>query len=307
MTFKITVLGSAGAIPTINRNPSGMVVVMNNHYFLIDCGEGTQMQLRRYNIKFQRINHIFISHLHGDHFFGLIGLISSMHLNGRTEPLNIYSFPKLQEIIEIQLEASHTHLNYPLIFNPLTWDTKIIYDDEHQYVKTFPLNHSVPAVGFVFTEKPGLKKIKKTFLKKEDVSIDEIKKIKAGADFYGKNGKFYPNTAMTINPPKPRSFAYCCDTKYDESIIEHIKEATLLYHEASFGEEMKDIAEEKLHSTARQAATIALKADVKQLMIGHFSARYKQADDLLLEATAVFPSTIAAEDGLSLSLISNQT
>lgn len=304
MSFSITVLGSAAAMPTSTRNPSGMVVKMNNFYFLVDCGEGTQMQLRRYNIRMQRISHIFISHLHGDHFFGLIGLISSFHLMGRKDPLYIFSDTKLREIIELQLDASQTKLAYPLIFHPLSSLPEMIYEDDHQFVKTFPLDHRIPTLGFLFAEKPKLRKIKKTFLAKENVSIDEIKKIKAGADFVSKSGKIYDNRTITVEPLRPRSFAYCSDTKYDESVIEHIHEATCLYHEATFMQDMAVLAGEKFHSTAKQAATIAKKANVGQLIIGHFSARYKNSDELLKEACGVFPNTLLAEDGMVIGVVS---
>jgi ribonuclease Z len=302
MSFSVKVLGSGAAIPTSTRNPSGMLVTMNNSYFLVDCGEGTQMQLRRFGIRFQRISHIFISHLHGDHFFGLIGLISSLHLLGRRDPLHIFGDAILEEIINLQLKASQTTLVYPLIFHPLTHLSEIIFEDEHQFVKTFPLDHRIPTTGFLFKEKPRLRKIKKTFLAKENVSIEEIKNIKAGADFVAKSGKIYENQTITIEPPAPRSFAYCSDTKYDETIIDHIRDVNLLYHEASFAQEMAIVAGEKYHSTARQAAAIAMKAGAEQLLIGHFSARYKLTNELLSEAVGIFPNTVIAEDGMNIAI-----
>ncbi|MBE0639268.1 MAG: ribonuclease Z [Bacteroidales bacterium] len=304
MSFSITVLGSSASIPTSTRNPSGMVVKLNNDYYLVDCGEGTQMQLRRYNIKMQRINHIFISHLHGDHFFGLIGLISSFHLMGRKDPLHIYSDAKLREIIELQLLASQTYLVYSLIFHPLPTYPEVIYENEHQFVKSFPLDHRIPTRGFLFAEKPRLRKVRKAFLSKEDVSIEQIKLIKAGADYISNSGKVFENSSITIEPAKPRSFAYCSDTKYNETLIEHLQNATLLYHEASFSNDMALVADEKFHSTAQQAASIAQKSNVDQLLIGHFSARYKNTDELLREACAVFPNTLIAEDGMVLGIFS---
>jgi len=302
MSFSITVLGSGAAIPTSTRNPSAMLVRMNNSHFLVDCGEGAQMQLRRFGIRFQRISHIFISHLHGDHFFGLIGLISSLHLLGRTDPLHIFGDAILEDIINLQLKASQTSLVYPLIFHPFTNRSEVIYEDEHQFVKTFPLNHRIPTTGFLFMEKPRLRKIKKTFLAKENVSIEEIKKIKAGADFVSRNGKIYENQFITIEPPAPRSFAYCSDTKYDETIPDHIHGVNLLYHEASFARDLAIVADEKYHSTAGQAAAIAMKAGAEQLLIGHFSARYKLTTDLLAEAVEIFPNTVIAEDGMTIAI-----
>jgi ribonuclease Z len=302
MAFSITVLGSSAAIPTSSRNPSGMLVKMNEKMFLIDCGEGTQMQLRRMKIKFQRINHIFISHLHGDHFFGLIGLVSTFHLLGRKETLHIYADDKIRDIIGLQLQASQTQLVYPIAYHALTSSPATIYEDDQVQVGTFPLEHRIPTNGFLFAEKPRLRKIKKDFVATENVSIEDIKRIKAGADYVSDTGKFFANSTITISPGQPRTFAWCSDTRYNESVIDHIKNASLLFHEASFANDMKKVAEEKFHSTAQQAATIAKKADVKQLMIGHFSARYKTPDVLLREAREVFPNTIPAEEGETVNI-----
>lgn len=302
MSFKLTVLGSGAALPTTTRNPSAMVLQMNNQHFMIDCGEGTQVQLRRFKLKFQRINHIFISHLHGDHFFGLIGLISSYHLLGRKDPLHVYADEKIRQIIEVQLEASQTQLVYPLQFHVLPASPAMIYEDDHQTVETFPLDHRVQTNGFFFREKPRLRKIKKSFINLEDVSVSEIREIKAGADYISPSGKIYPNSSITTDPLPPQSFAYCSDTRYSEEVIEHINGATLLYHEASFANDMENVAKQKFHSTAMQAATIASKAEAKQLLLGHFSARYKQIDKLLDEARLIFPETIAAEDGVTYSI-----
>lgn len=302
MSFKVTILGSGAAIPTSTRNPSAMVLQMNNQHFLVDCGEGTQMQLRRFKLKFQRISHIFISHLHGDHFFGLIGLISSYHLLGRKDPLHVYADEKIRRIIEVQLDASQTRLVYPLHIHVLPTSPAMIYEDEHQTVETFPLDHRVQTNGFLFREKTRPRKIKKSFINLEDVSISEIREIKAGADYISPSGKTYPNSAITTDPLPPRSFAYCSDTRYNEDIIEHINGATLLYHEASFANDMENVAKEKFHSTAMQAANIASKAGAGQLLLGHFSARYKQVEKLLDEARQIFPDTIAAEDGMTYSI-----
>jgi ribonuclease Z len=298
MAFSLTVLGSGAAIPTSTRNPSGMLLNLKNNYFLIDCGEGTQIQLRRLKCKFQRISRIFISHLHGDHFFGLIGLISSFHLLGRKDTLHIHADEKIKEIIEIQLKASLTELVYPIEYHSLPSKSEIIYEDDQLHVKTFPLEHRIPTNGFLFTEKPAPRKIRKDFLNKEEVSIQEIKRIKAGEEFVSKSGKLYKNRAITISPPKARSFAYCSDTRYTESIAEQIMNVTLLYHEASFMNDFEKTAAEKYHSTAQQAARIAAKANAGKLLIGHFSARYKDVEKLLEEAGAIFENAIAAEDGM---------
>ncbi|NCU32777.1 MAG: ribonuclease Z [Candidatus Moranbacteria bacterium] len=289
-------------MPTSTRNPSGMLLNLKNNYFLIDCGEGAQIQLLRLKCKFQRISRIFISHLHGDHFFGLIGLISSFHLLGRKDVLHIHADEKIREIIEIQLKASLTELVYPVEYHPLPSKPEIIYEDDELYVKTFPLEHRILTNGFLFAEKPLPRKIRKDFIKKEEVTIEEIKRIKAGDDFVSKSGKFYHNSAITISPPKPRSFAYCSDTRYTESIAEHVKDVTLLYHEASFMNDFEKTAGEKYHATASQAAQIAEKANAGKLLIGHFSARYKDVERLLEEAVDIFKNTIAAEDGMKIQV-----
>lgn len=302
MSFSVTVLGSGAATPTSTRNPSGMLVKMENHYFLVDCGEGTQMQINRFNLKGQRINHIFISHLHGDHFFGLIGLISTFHLLGRKETLHIYSDPALREIIELQLRHTQTILVYPIDFHPFTTAPETLFEDENMIVSTIPLEHRITATGFLFAEKQKPRKIRKELVKSEAITVHEIKEIKAGKDFISKTGKVYPNQQITFSPAPARSFAYCSDTRFSEEIIKHIQGVTLLYHEASFMEDKADAAREKYHSTARQAATVALKSNAGKLLIGHFSARYKDLSEMLKEATEVFENTILAEDGITLCI-----
>jgi ribonuclease Z len=277
---------------------------MNYKYFLIDCGEGTQMQLRKYRFKLQKINHIFISHLHGDHFFGLIGLISTLHLLGRDKELHIYANEQLKEIIDLQLSVSGTELIFPLIFHPTNQnESEIIYEDEQRFVKSFPLNHRVPTTGFLFSEKNRLRKIRKDFLQEVDVPFDEIPKIKAGEDFVDSQGNVHLNKEITTNPLDPRTFGFCSDTSYFEPAIDNIRNINLLYHEATFMQEMAEVAHEKFHSTAAEAATIAYKAGVKGLIIGHFSARYTSLDELLDEARVIFPATRLADDGDEFKII----
>ncbi len=262
MNFTLTVLGSNAAIPANNRNLSAHLLNANERFFLIDCGEGTQFQLRRYHISFQRIKQVFISHLHGDHFFGLIGLLNSMHLLGRKEELHLYAPAMLEEIINLQLEVSQTTLNYSLVFHPLQMDQyDLVLEQERISVHSFPLRHSIPTCGFVFREKNPPRKV-----------------------------------------PEARSYAYCSDTGYSESIIPFIQEVGLLYHEATFMQALADAAAGKLHSTAMEAATIAAKARVKKLIVGHFSARYEDVGPLLAEARAVFPETYPAEEGIILNI-----
>lgn len=308
MAFSITILGSSAATPTSSRNPSSILVNMDHTNFLMDCGEGTQIQLRRSKIKFHRIKHIFISHLHGDHFFGLIGLISTFHLLGRNEELNIYCPSGLQEIIEIQLKASQTELLYPIIFhftNPQTQE--IVFETDEHYILSFPLDHRIATTGFLFAEKQKPRKIKKSFLFYDfDVSIEDILKIKAGADFVSPTGKMYRNDQITLDPPKPVSFAYCSDTRYFEPVVEVVKNTTVLYHEATFMENMRQIADEKYHSTAYGAAGIAKKAQVGMLLLGHFSARYKELDELLEEAKSVFENVQLSVEGETIEIGTNE-
>ncbi|MCX6268619.1 MAG: ribonuclease Z [Bacteroidetes bacterium] len=262
MTFSLTVLGSNAAIPANNRNLSAHLLNANERFFLIDCGEGTQFQLKKYHFSFQRIKHVFISHLHGDHFFGLIGLLNSMHLLGRKEALHLYAPAMLYEIINIQLEVSQTTLNYPFIFHPLRMEQyDLILEQERISVHSFPLRHSIPACGFVFREKNQPRRVR-----------------------------------------EPRSYAYCSDTTYSEKIIPYVQEVGLLYHEATFMQDRAVAAADKFHSTAIEAATIALKARAKKLLIGHFSARYEDIGPLLAEARSVFAEADAAEEGVAINI-----
>jgi len=297
MSFSITVLGSSAATPTSKRNPTALLVNMNFNYYLMDCGEGTQLQLRRQRFKLQRIKKVFISHLHGDHFFGLIGLLSTLHLLGRKDELDVYGPPALYEIIQIQLLASQTQLIYPLNFYPTVSDQpKVLFENDEHLVTSFPLDHRIPTTGFIFSEKQKPRKLKKSFLFFENLEIQDILNIKAGKDYISKSGKIYPNEEISEAPPKAKSFAFCSDTRYFEEIIPTIQGVDLLYHEATFMEDMKEAALEKYHSTAADAATIALKAKAGKLVIGHFSARYRELDNLLAEAKMIFNDTFLAED-----------
>jgi ribonuclease Z len=297
MPFSITVLGSSAATPTSRRNPTSILVNLDFNYYLMDCGEGTQLQLRKLKFKIQRLKKVFISHLHGDHFFGLIGLISTLHLLGRKDDFDVYGPPPLEEIINIQLEASQTQLSFPLNFFPTNSNQpEIVFENEHHIIKSFPLDHRIPTTGFHFAEKQKPRKLKKKFLFFENIEIEDIKKIKDGQDFVSNSGKVYPNREITETPPKAKSFAFCSDTRYNEAIIPNIKNVNLLYHEATFMEDMKQAATEKYHSTAAQAATIAMKAKADKLLVGHFSARYRELEKLLEEARNKFPNTQLAED-----------
>lgn len=298
--FELTILGCSSATPTSTRNPTAQLLNIAERFFLIDCGEATQIQLRKFKLKFQRINHIFISHLHGDHYLGLIGLLSSMHLLGRTIDLHLYCPPELEEIIEVQFKHSQTYLRFKIVYHHHKFIANdLIFEDNKVEVRTILLNHRIPCCGFLFTEKPLLANISKEIIQKYHIPVEQILAIKGGADFITTEGELIPNSELVSNKLKPRSYAYCSDTCYDERIIEVIKGADLLYHEATFLNDMLPRAKETFHSTALQAATIAQKAEVHQLMIGHYSARYRDLQPLLDEAQTVFSNTILSIEGKS--------
>jgi ribonuclease Z len=298
MSFKVTILGCGSATPTAQRNPTAQVVELLGRFFLIDCAEGTQIQLRRNKINFQHIDHIFISHLHGDHFFGLIGFISSMHLWGRTKPLNIYANEKLKEIIDLQLTHSDSHLRYEIIWHNLSYNGKhLLYADKTVEVYSFPLNHRIPTCGFLIQEKQKERNLIRAKVVEYDIPLDQITAIKQGSDLLQEDGTSIPNGEITTAPPSTRDYAYCSDTIYDENVVQYIKDATLLYHEATFMHNLIDRAKETYHSTTIQAATIAKLANVGQLVIGHYSARYADTLPLLEEARTVFANTQMAMDG----------
>ncbi|MBN4066160.1 ribonuclease Z [Candidatus Amoebophilus asiaticus] len=267
---------------------------------MIDCGEATQIQLKRFKIRFNRIKHIFISHLHGDHYLGLLGLISSMHLEGRSNELHIYGSPGLEEIINLQLKYSETTLKYPLIFHPLQAETsELILDNTNLIVYSVPLDHRIPCNGFLFQEKERKRKILREKIEQYAVPVTYMEALKNGDDYKEENGRIIPNEELTTDAPTPRAFAYCSDTAYEEKIIPLIKGVDLLYHETTFMHDLVERAKETYHSTTIQAGTIANKAGVKKLIIGHFSARYGSLQPLLEETKSVFPNTILAIEGES--------
>jgi len=298
VVFELTILGSSSALPTSQRYPSAHVLNAHERFFLIDCGEGTQIQLRKYNIKYGRIHHIFITHLHGDHVFGLYGMLSSMNLSGRESPLSIYAPAGFQNILISHLSDFDIHLNYEIDFVPLMGkDPSGIYEDKNISVVSFPLKHRVPTFGFLFREKERERNIIKEAISKYSIPVSEIHKIKKGSDFQTPDGKHIPNGEITIDPPEPRSFAYCSDTMYFKRLSSFVRNVDLLYHEATFASDNKELAKKTGHSTAEQAAITARDAGAGKLIIGHFSARYKDVSCLLEEARKIFPDTVAAEEG----------
>lgn len=298
MRFDVTILGSSSATPIYNRNPSSQLLNINERHFLIDCGEGTQVQLLRNGIKAQRIEHIFISHLHGDHYLGLIGLLSSLHLNGRTRPIYLYAPPELMEILDVQFKYSQTQLRYPLIFKPTqTNHTEKIFESNDVTIETFVLEHRIPCTGFKFIQKKRARKIIKEKFDELKIPIDLIPELKRGGSFIDKSGKVHPADELTIEPPEPKSYAYCSDTLCNWSYLDNIKDVDTLYHEATFMHDMLSRAEETFHTTSLQAGEIAVKAGVKQLLLGHFSARYRELEPLLEECKTVFENSKLAIEG----------
>ncbi len=296
--FSVLILGNASAAPTLARNHTSQLVNINEQYYLMDCGEGTQLRLREHKIKLQRINHIFISHLHGDHYLGLIGLLQTMHLLGRITDLHIYSPNGIQEIIEVHLKYSESHLKYKIIYKVVdTKQSEVVFENSKIIVSTIPLNHRIACSGYLFKEKPKPKRINPAAIKQYEVPKYQINKIKLGEDFTNSEGKIIKNERLTINSLPSFSYAFCSDTKYNEQIIDVIKGVDLLYHEATFIDEHADRAKKTFHSTAKQAAEIALQAGVNRLIIGHFSNRYPDLNVLLTEAKSVFKNTeIATQD-----------
>ncbi len=302
--FEVTVLGSGSATPSLIRNPSAQLLNASGHFFLIDCGEGTQIQLRRNSIKLQRIECILITHLHGDHYFGLMGLLQTMHLLGRQAKVTLICPAELKEIIDLQNKHSQTGLSFPLEY--VFTDPKkaqLVYEDKHLEIHSFPLSHRINCTGFLFKEKIGLRRIIKEKLQQHKISVAEINNLRLGLDVVDENGKNILNSELTEPPPAPRSFAYCSDTIYDERIVEYIKGVNLVYHESTFLASEIDRAKKTFHTTAAQAATIAKMSGIGQLLIGHFSARYGNTEDFLEEAKPVFENTLLAEEGKTYKII----
>jgi len=298
VAFTFTILGSSSALPTSKRFTSAYVLNVHERFFLIDCGEGAQMQLRKYKIKLGRINHIFISHIHGDHVFGLFGLISSLNLLGRKNDLHIFGPPDLERIIHGYLKDFYINLFFEIIFHPVNCTRSVrIYEDDKIKVNTIPLKHRIPTCGFLFSEQPRLPNLKKDMIEKYNIPISKRQGIKEGDSFITETGDIVPNHELVIPAPEPKTFAYCSDTSYNEGILTQIRNVDLLYHEATYGSELKELARETMHSTASEAARLASKASAKKLVIGHFSSRYKDITPLLAEAQKVFNNTFIAEDG----------
>ena len=303
MKFDITILGCGSATPTLVRNPTSQVINIMERYMMVDCAEGTQLQLRKYKVAFQKIDHIFISHLHGDHYLGLVGLISSFHLFGRNKTLHIYGPVELERIIFDQLKASKTFLCYQIKFHPLVNDSsELIFEDGVLEVHTIPLKHRIYCNGFLFKEKKKERRLSKELITKYNIRVEMMPKLKKGEDPIGEGWDDLKNKDLTLPAQRSRSYAFCSDTSYSESIVPLIQNVDVLYHESTFLDDMKDRAKSTFHSTAKQAALIAIKANVNELLLGHYSARYSSITEFEKEAKEVFANVKAVKDGDTISI-----
>jgi len=298
--MKLTILGCHSATPRANINPTSQVLEIKNHMFLIDCGEGTQVELRRNKVKFSRIKHIFISHLHGDHYFGLVGLISTFNLLTRDTELHIYAPKGLKDVITLQMKLSGSWTSYPLFFHELTSkESELIYEDDKVEVRTIPLEHRIYTNGFLFKEKENERNLDMNAVLNANISKAYYRKLKQGADVENEDGVLIKNEMVTKDPKPAKSYAFCSDTVYNESVIPIIKNATALYHESTFLDKNESLCIPTKHSTAKQAATIAKKANVGTLILGHYSTRYTDYDEFKTEAKTVFEKVLLAKDGKS--------
>jgi ribonuclease Z len=296
--MNLTILGCYAATPRTFTNPTSQVLEIRNRLFLIDCGEGTQVQLRKNKIKFSAINHIFISHLHGDHFYGLIGLISTFNLLNRNNDLTVYGPKGIQEIIKLQLKLSNSWPQYELHFVELTsTESEIVFEDDKVIVKTIPLKHRVYTNGFLFQEKIKERKLNVNAVQNYEIETCYFQNIKSGKDITLEDGRVISNSELTFDPEAPKSYAFGSDTMYNESIIPIIENVDVLYHETTFLESEVELAKKTMHSTAKEAARIALQANCKQLILGHYSTRYESIKLFKEEAQTIFENTLLGDDG----------
>jgi ribonuclease Z len=296
MTFELTVLGSNSALPSFGRHLSAQILNVDSSLFLIDCGEGTQIRMMDFKVKMNKIERVFISHLHGDHIFGLAGLIMTLGLQGRSKPLYIYSPPGLEQVIDAQLVGNYAFPVYFIVND--AGKSVLLFENQSVEVFSIPLLHRVPCNGFLFVQKTASPNMRKDKIIEYSIPYHKINAIKNGDDFVTENGRIVPHSELTSKPPPPLKYAYCSDTAYFKEIVPFVKGVDLLYHEATFMHDLLDKANKTMHSTARQAAGIARQADVKKLLLGHFSARYKNLNPLLDEAKLVFENTFLPVEGL---------
>jgi ribonuclease Z len=306
-TFALTIIGSNSAISAFDRYPTAQILQIHQHLILIDCGEGTQFRLDKFRIKKNAIESIFISHLHGDHYFGLIGLLTSFNLSGRTAPINLFGPRPHIEILHLQLKHNGADLRYPLVFHATDTNGKqLIYENSTFEVISFPLQHRIPTTGFLFIEKPSLRNVMKEKIDEYGLRVEQIVAIKKGQPVIDHEGNEILAETFLYPPTPCRSYAYCSDTLYDETLIEILKNVSLLYHEATFEKASAALAQKTMHSTSEEAALIAKKSGAKQLLIGHFSSRYKHLAPILAEAKAIFDNTYLATEGDTFSVAYEQ-
>lgn len=290
--FRVHILGCGSALPTPKHGASAQVIEIRDKMFLVDCGEGTQIQLRRSHINFMRIQGVFISHLHGDHCFGLIGMISTFGMLGRVAPLHVYAPKELKTMLESQIEMFCNGLEYEVLFHAVdTTVSEIIYEDRSLTVTSIPLNHRIACCGFLFREKPGLPHIRRDMIDFLGIPVSQINNIKAGMGWTTEDGTFYAHERLVTPPDRARSYAYCSDTKYIPRLHELLPDVDLLYHESTYCEDNAKRAALYYHSTARQAAMVARDAGVRKLLLGHYSARYENEAMILKEAQEIFPES----------------
>lgn len=302
--FKIHILGCGSALPTLKHNASSQLIEMRGKCFMVDCGEGAQMQFRRSHIHFSKLNAIFISHMHGDHCFGLMGLLSTLGMLGRTSKLRIYAPKDYEPLFRQQVEFFMQTMEYEMEMIPIdTEKQQVIYEDHSLTVETVPLQHRVPCCGFIFREKPTLPHIRRDMIDYYGIPVSQINNIKNGADWTNEDGDVIPNARLVQPADSPRSYAYCSDTRFMPALKEQVKGVTVLYHESTYTSEQEDRAKIYYHSTARQAATIAAGAGVGTLLLGHYSARYNDEQVLLEEAKAVFPNSILTQEGMVFDVV----
>ncbi len=302
MAFSVLILGSGSALPTISSNQTSQVVESGNSLFLIDCGEGTQIELRRNKVKVQKIDHIFISHLHGDHFFGLVGLMSTMHLLGRKKELTIHGPKGLDEIIQIHFRNAGSHLSYDMKFEQIKESGQLLYEDSKIKISSLPLKHRILCFGFLFEEKNKPRKLIGKALEDFKIPNYSRKSITEGKDFITESGDLIKNGILTKDPEKPKSYAYCSDTAYYTKLINSLPSVDLLYHESTFLEEDRVRAKKTFHSTAKDAANVAKEINATKLLLGHFSNRYENKELFISEAKEIFENTEIAIEGKTFTI-----
>jgi ribonuclease Z len=294
--LSVTILGNNSAVPALNRHPTSQVVTQDGTNYLVDCGEGTQIQMIKYKIRRGKISHIFISHLHGDHYFGLVGLLNTFNLLSHQQELHVYGPSPLQQIIEMQLKVADTAMCYPLYFHTLT-KNEVLVDNDKIKISCFRTNHRIETYGFSFHEKEGKRKLLIDKVRKLEIPVSFYGSLQDGRDYITHKGQVIRNDEVTSDPERGKRYAFCADTKYDESLIEHIYGCDMIYHETTYLDNMRDKASDRFHSTTKQAAEIAKRAMVNKLLIGHFSSKYATLDQFLSEAREVFPNTDLAIEG----------